>query len=132
MRLPFLELPGEVPPITRPAAKVRVEGFEQPLVCLLDSGALAIRMGSWVADSAGISLVGAPRAPVTVGGVVAVGRCVETSLWLGPYTWRAPVWFCDRWESFGFGLLGQQGFFSHFAVTIRADLGWTECLQVRA
>ena len=127
MRFPFIELPGEHLPITRPAVTVEVAGFELPLVCLVDSGALAIRMGGWVADSAGISLRGAPRERISVAGNRTTGYRVEATLRLGHYAWDAPVWFCDPWE-LNFGLLGQNGFFSHFEVTIRADAGWTECL----
>jgi hypothetical protein len=42
------------------------------------------------------------------------------------HEWDAPVSFCTPWP-FGFQLLGLDGFFRHFRVTISAYREWIEC-----
>jgi Aspartyl protease len=126
VRFPFLALPGD--PLTlRPAVLITVEGLEQaPQRCLVDSGSLHNRFGSWVADSAGIHLGGAPRQRVAVGGVITTARAARVELRLGETRFDAPVWFCDPWP-FAFNLLGQEGFLRYFRVTISAAEEWVEC-----
>lgn len=129
MRYPFLELPGTGPEaLTRPALPVQLEDLElAPLVCLLDTGASANRFGVEMAELTGISLA-APlaRAEFAVGGIVTAAACVRADLTVAGHRYDAPVWFCDPWP-FGFGLLGLDGFFRFFRVTISAAEEWLEC-----
>jgi hypothetical protein len=129
VRYPFLELPGAVPPaVTRPVLPVQLEDLEiAPLVCLLDTGASANRFGVEMAELAGISLV-APldRTEFAVAGIVTAATCVRANLTVADHRYEAPVWFCNPWP-FGFGLLGLDGFFRFFRVTISAAEEWLEC-----
>jgi hypothetical protein len=129
VRYPFLELPTAAPAaLTRPALPVQLEDLElAPLVCLLDTGASANRFGVEMADLAGISLA-APlaHADFAVGGIVTAAACVRVDLTVAGHRYEAPAWFCDPWP-FGFGLLGLDGFFRFFRVTISAAEEWLEC-----
>jgi hypothetical protein len=116
--------PGGARLRARPIVDVVVEGLElAPQACLLDSGATAIRMGSHVAELAGVDLAGAPTTQLAVGGIRVTGRMEPVTLEIGDGTeqhrWEAPVWFCDDWTP-AFGLLGLTGFFDHFDVSISA------------
>jgi hypothetical protein len=42
------------------------------------------------------------------------------------HAWDAAVWFCEPWP-FGFQLLGLDGFFRHFRVTISGYSEWVDC-----
>lgn len=94
-------------------------GVESCPLCLLDTGALHNRFGSWIADAAGINLEATPEERVAIGGFVTSARLASVQLTLGDVTWEAPVWFCDPWP-LAFHLLGQEGFFRWFDVRIRA------------
>jgi hypothetical protein len=120
LRYPFKELPGPVGDYVRPAVPVVVEGLPRaPQLCLLDSGSLDNRFGRWVAEAAGIELADATEETLALGGFRAAARTVPVQLTLGGETWVAPVSFCEPWP-LGFHLLGQEGFFRWFRVTIRA------------
>lgn len=129
MRYPFLELPGAIrPTLTRPALPVQLEDLEiAPLVCLLDTGAGATRFGVEMAELAGISL-SAPlgQTEFAARGIVTTATCVRANLTAAGHRYEAPVWFCDPWP-FGFGLLGLDGFFRFFRITISAAEEWFEC-----
>jgi hypothetical protein len=128
VRFPFLELPGGSGPLLRPVLPVGVEGLpDAPQRCLADAGAVDNRLPAWVAEAAGLPLADALAADeVVVGGVRTTGRALRVALTLGDVGFEAPVWFCDPWP-FPFGLLGQEGFFRFFRVTICAAEGWLEC-----
>lgn len=129
MRFPFVELPGEPQSLRRPVLSTRIEDLQDaPLLCLLDSGATANRMPAALAELAGVGLE-SPLAEdeIVVGGLRTTGRCVRVDLTVAGHRYDAPVWFCDPWP-FGFGLLGQEGFFRFFRVTICAAEGWLECV----
>lgn len=101
-----------------------VEGLDvAPQACLLDSGATAVRFGSFVADVCGVDLADSPSKQLAVGGALVTARMAEVSLRVADtddaHEWNAPAWFCDPWTS-AFGLLGLTGFFDHFEVTIAA------------
>lgn len=120
MRFAFKELPGQTTNYVRPAVPVTVEGLSRaPQLCLLDTGALHNRFGSWLAEAAGIDLSGAREDEIAVGGVVATAKEARVQLTVGDVTWEAPVWFCDPWP-LSFHLLGQEGFFQWFDVRVRA------------
>lgn len=127
MRFSFLELPGEPRPLARPAIPVQLEDLEDaPLVCLLDSGATANRFPRWLAEAAGLPLDDAvDEDELVVGGLRTTGRLLQVELSLGEVRFQSPVWFCDPW-AFGFGLLGQEGFFRFFRVLFCAAEGWLE------
>lgn len=120
MELPYLELPGQPVGYLRPTVAVRLGGQEAVAhLCLLDSGALHNRFGSWVAEAAGIELPAELPETAALGGVLTRAASVPVDLRIGAHAWRAPVWFCDPWP-FSFNLLGQEGFFRFFTVTFRA------------
>jgi hypothetical protein len=133
VRYPFRQLPaaggGDLTP--RPVVDVWLEGIEAvPLGCLLDSGALRTRFSAELAEIAGIDLTGAPREPFAVGPVRGEAAAVRTTLKVAvgedAHEWDASVWFCDPWP-FPFQLLGLDGFFQHFRVTISAYREWVDC-----
>lgn len=120
MRFPFKELPGTRADYARPVVPVTVEGLPRaPQLCLLDTGALHNRFGAWVARAAGISLEGIEPQELTLGGFQTEARIVPVRLTLETTTWEAPVSFCEPWP-LSFHLLGQEGFFRWFKVTVRA------------
>lgn len=124
MRVPFLELPGELVP--RPVVSVVVSGLEDVVqLCLIDSGALRNRFGSWVAEAAGITLEDATAERIAVGGVVTEARMARVDLELSETRFDAAVWFCDPWP-FSFNLLGQEGFLRFFHLELCAAEGWLE------
>ena len=56
---------------------------------------------------------------VALGGFRTEARTVSVRLTVGDVTWEAPVAFCEPWP-LSFHLLGQEGFFRWFRVTVRA------------
>jgi hypothetical protein len=132
LRFPFRALPepGGAALRPRPAIDIVVEGLENARqVCLLDSGATAIRMGAFLADVLAVDLRDVPTQLLGVGGTIVEGRCARVSLEVSDgtdsHSWEAPVWFCDPWIP-AFGLLGLTGFFDEFEVTIAAYDEWVE------
>ena len=127
MRFPFLDLSGEGFP-RRPAVPITIAELpDAPQPCLVDSGSLRNRFGAWIAEAAGISLKDAPHEQVAVGGLVTSARMARIDLLLAGARFDAPVWFCDPWPH-DFHLLGQEGFFRYFRVTICAAEEWLECV----
>jgi hypothetical protein len=117
----FVELPTGNIVALRPTVTVVVAGmYDLPFVCLADSGSLHNRMPSYVAAEAGIELAGVPE-QIALGGVRLDCWTVDAiPLEAGDATWTAPVSFCQPCsDDFPF-ILGQEGFFRHFVVTIRA------------
>ena len=120
MRYPFKELPGASGRHPRPVVPIVIGADTlSPYYCLVDSGSLGNRFGSWIAELHGIDLTGAPEDVVAVGGFRTVSKTVPVQLSAAGLMWEAPVSFCDPWP-LDFQLLGQEGFFRWFAVTIRA------------
>lgn len=126
MRFSFREIPdpAQTAVRARPILDVVVEGLDlAPQACLIDSGATAVRFGTHVADLCGVDLVDSPRERIAVGGTVVTGSMAEVSMRLDDgqeaHEWSAQVWFCDPWMP-AFGLLGLNGFFDHFVITIAA------------
>jgi hypothetical protein len=137
VRFNFRELPdlGTKNVRARPIVDVIVEGLDiAPQACLLDCGATAVRFGAHVAEFCGVDLTGAPQTQLAVGGAVVKALMAEVSLEIGddsePFTWSAPVWFCDPWAP-SFGLLGLTGFFDQFVVTIASHDEWFELTPIR-
>jgi hypothetical protein len=128
VRFSFLELPGEAYPLRRPVIPVQIEDLEEaPLFCLLDTGSTSNRFGAELAEIAGVPLARPlDQKEIVVGGVRTTGRCVRVHLTVGSYRFEAPTWFCEPWP-FAFGLLGQEGFFRFFRVTISAAEDWVDC-----
>lgn len=120
MRFSFKELPGTLEDYVRPVVPVTVEGLTRaPQLCLVDTGALQNRFGAWVAEAAGIELVDRPTEMIAVGGFRTEARSARVRLGVGDLAWEANVSFCDPWP-LAFHILGQEGFFRWFEVTIRA------------
>ncbi|MGH2699747.1 MAG: hypothetical protein ACRDJL_11215 [Actinomycetota bacterium] len=120
MRFLFKELPGTPVDYLRPVIPVVVEGLPRaPQLCLVDSGALHNRFGSWVAEAGGIELEDAPAETIALGGFHTEARTKRVRLGVGDFAWEAPVSFCHPWP-LAFHILGQEGFFRWFEVSIRA------------
>jgi hypothetical protein len=120
VRFSFKELPGTLEDYVRPVIPVTVEGLTRaPQLCLVDTGALQNRFGAWVAEAAGIELVDRPTEMIAVGGFRTEARSARVRLGVGDLAWEANVSFCDPWP-LAFHILGQEGFFRWFEVTIRA------------
>jgi hypothetical protein len=121
MRFEFESLPGSPIDIPRPTIPVTIHGPGERanLVALVDTGALVNRFGLWVADHIGVDLDGVREEFVGLGGHTMSARSVLVLLTVGGFSWEAPVSFCDPWP-FAFQLLGQEGFFRWFTVTIDA------------
>jgi hypothetical protein len=120
VRFSFKELPGTFEDYVRPVVPVTVEGLTRaPQLCLVDTGALQNRFGAWVAEAAGIELVDRPTEMIAVGGFRTEARSARVRLGVGDLAWEANVSFCDPWP-LAFHILGQEGFFRWFEVTIRA------------
>jgi hypothetical protein len=120
VRFSFKELPGTIEDYVRPVVPVTVEGLTRaPQLCLVDTGALQNRFGAWVAEAAGIELVDRPTEMIAVGGFRTEARSARVRLGVGDLAWKANVSFCDPWP-LAFHILGQEGFFRWFEVTIRA------------
>jgi len=126
VRFPFLELPGERWTVPRPVLPVQLEDVEDaPQYCLVDTGATTNRFGAWLAEMAGVDIVGAPSEHVVVGGVRTTARHARATLTIGGHRYDAPVTFCEPWP-FPFSLLGQEGFLRYFRVTLCAAEYWLE------
>jgi hypothetical protein len=97
VRFAFERLPGTGVDVARAALEVVVTGPDQSLsaLCLMDTGSLHNRFGSWVADLAGIDLASADTERIGVGGTVTEATTVTCELRLGDFTWEAPDAFCD-------------------------------------
>ena len=72
------------------------------------------------AEAAGVPLDDGLEARIAVGGVITRAITVPVDLQVMDANWHAGVSFCDPWP-FGFGLLGQEGFFRFFETTFRAS-----------
>jgi hypothetical protein len=129
VRHPYVELPGEVGPL-RPAIDVQLEGLhEVRYACLVDSGAVANRLPAALATLAGLSLEDAlDEDRIAVAGLATTGRLLRADVTVSGETLDVPVWFCDPWP-WSFGLLGQEGFFRYFRVTLCAAEGWLEVVR---
>lgn len=126
MRFAFVDLPGELSGLPRPVIPVQVEDLEDPPHhCLVDTGATTNRFGRWLAGAVGVDLDDAPRERIAVAGLAATAWHARVELTVAGVRYDAPVTFCDPWP-FAFGLLGQEGFFRFFRVTICAKEFWLD------
>jgi hypothetical protein len=122
----FVDLPGEVA-LMRAAVPIVVERLARaPQMCLLDTGSVRNIFPGWLAEELAIEFGDAEEKRLGIAGMTTTARCAHTSLRLGPWMFDAPVWFADPWP-FGFAVLGQEGFFVYFRVTLCALEGWLEC-----
>ena len=120
MRFGFAGLPGDPSAVARPVVRIGlVQSGDFDLTCLVDTGTVANRFGAWIAEEVGIDLSSAPTQRLGIGGVIVTARSATVGLRLEDFEWEAPVSFCSPWP-FGYQLLGLEGFFRWFAVTIRA------------
>lgn len=108
--------------VARPMADIGVEGLPLPITCLLDTGAQRNRFGADVAEAMGLELPAADDVPFAAGGIGSITTYTvdAVQLQLGDHVWTADVSFCDPWPPEFPNLLGVEGFFRHFRVTIRA------------
>jgi hypothetical protein len=120
----FAELP--VPrggAIARPVADVTINGVDEaPLRCLIDSGALGVRLPASIAAPLGVDLTGVePGPPHVIGGNRVLPYDVDVSLACAGYQWQTTVSFCSP-DFAGFGVAGLRGFFDKIHVSIDGHL----------
>jgi hypothetical protein len=121
MKFAYKELPGDDGDFLRPVVPVRLAGQESVLhACLIDSGALHNRFPLWAAEAAGVPLDDGLESRIAIGGVITRAITMPVDLQIMDAHWHAGVSFCDPWP-FGFGVLGQEGFFRFFETTFRAS-----------
>ncbi|MGI8936779.1 MAG: hypothetical protein ACR2JF_00940 [Iamia sp.] len=120
MIIPFRGLPGTHGFTPRPVADVAItHDTTAHVVALCDTGALYNRFASWVADEIGLDVSAIEPEALGVGGQHLLARTAVLSLRVGEMEWEAPVSFCEPWP-WSYQLLGQEGFFRWFEVTVRA------------
>lgn len=120
MIVPFRGLPGVAGFTPRPVVDVAVTHLDScHVLALCDTGALHNRFGRWVADEIGLDVDGIEPEAIAVGGQHLLARTAVLALEVGEVTWEAPVSFCEPWP-WAYHLLGQEGFFRWFEVTVRA------------
>lgn len=120
MIIPFRGLPGTTSFVPRPIIDVGIAHESATVVvALCDTGALYNRFAGWVADLIGLDLAGVETEAIGVGGQHLIARTTHVSLRIGEFEWEAPVSFCEPWP-WDYQLLGQEGFFRWFEVTVRA------------
>jgi hypothetical protein len=120
LRVQFAELPvprGDA--IARPVADVTINGVDEaPLRCLIDSGALGVRLPASIAAPLGVDLASVePGAPHVIGGIRVLPYDVDVSLSCAGYEWQETVSFCSP-DFAGFGIAGLRGFFDRIHVSI--------------
>jgi hypothetical protein len=126
MRFGFVELPGLSHGLPRPALPVQLEDLDvAPQRCLVDTGSVTNRFGSWLADATGIDLTDSPTETVAIAGFRVTACHSRIDLTVAGHRYDAPVTFCDPWP-FSFGVLGQEGFLRFFRVTLCARDFWLE------
>ena len=105
--------------IARPVADITINGVDEaPLRCLIDTGALGIRLPASVAQDLGVDLAGVePGPPHVIGNTQVLQYDVEVSLACAGYEWQTIVSFCSP-DFAGFGLAGLKGFFDKIHVSI--------------
>jgi hypothetical protein len=128
VRRSFQLLPG-LGERTRPIVDLVVEGLElAPQACLIDTGATDVRMGTHVAELAGIELDDSRDVELVIAGLRTTGYAADIQLDLrqgaDSHTWSPPVYFCDPWP-WSFGLLGLAGLYP-FVVTVDCYEEWLE------
>lgn len=124
MRFPFVEVPGDPARVPRPILSVTVEGQDQPVSCLIDTGAIHNRWPREWADDAGIDLSDRESAHPGIGGRSVTCYLVEdVQVVVATQALNLAVWFCDDWEA-PFGLLGQEGFLQYFGLHLDVSNGW--------
>jgi hypothetical protein len=105
--------------IARPVADITVNGVDEaPLRCLIDSGALSVRLPASIATPLGVDLTGVEPGPLfVIGGTRVLPYDVDVSLACAGYEWQTTVSFCSP-DFAGFGIAGLRGFFDRIHVSI--------------
>lgn len=120
MILRYTTLPEAAGTPARPLLDVAVEDVDDVVVpCLVDSGAANTLLPRWLAEMAGLSLEGGEIRRLGVAGGETRATIIACRLTAAGHTWEAPVGFAHPWP-YGWGLLGHEGFFRFFTVTLRA------------
>jgi hypothetical protein len=116
----FVRLPlprGEA--MARPVADIAINGVDEaPLRCLIDSGAVGVRLPASIATALGVDLTDVePGPPHVIGGTRVLPYDVDVSLACAGYEWQTTVSFCSP-DFAGFGVAGLRGFFDKIHVSI--------------
>ncbi|MDP3984077.1 MAG: hypothetical protein Q8Q52_03615 [Acidimicrobiia bacterium] len=86
---------------------------------MVDSGALNTLPPLWVAEAAGLDLVGVVGRQLAATAIAIEAFFATTRLMAANHTWEAEVGFCRPWP-YARGLLGHISFFRYFTVTFHA------------
>lgn len=120
MIVAFTELPDGTGSGPRPLLDVAIADMDElRFPCLVDSGAMHTLLPRWLADAAGLDLVGAEVKPLAVASSATEASFTTVGVTAGGHTWETRLGFCNPWP-YSWGLLGQESFFRYFTVTFRA------------
>lgn len=112
----------KIGPYLRPIIPITLkhDGRELNYVALLDSGADFNIFHSEIAEIIGINLDDVEKSYFSGIKRSAQGVRYMTVIEIGidDYTFNAPVYFSPDISPDGFGIIGQQGFFDHFKITM--------------
>jgi hypothetical protein len=115
--------------IRRPVVDVRFGGMSPKFPCLVDSGALGIRAGADIAEILGLDLSAGQVSRHAIGGANRIGwTMVDVELRVGRWSWTAPVTFFENFNHQP--VLGLEGFFDRFAVTVDAARAETRIVRL--
>ena len=131
MRFPFTRLDKNVSNPARPLLPVQIDGLDQAIACLIDTGALYTRLPGWTADLIGIDLTDAPTQGIAVGGQAMTARQSHVVLTIAGVTLPSSVWFCEPWAQ-AFGLIGQEDVLRALRLVFSASEQWFELIEESA
>ena len=115
--------------IRRPVIDVRFGGLDPKFPSLVDSGALGIRAGADIAEILGLDLSTGEVRHHDIGGARRLGWTMpDVEMRVGRWSWTAPVTFFEDFNHQP--VLGIEGFFDRFAVTIDAGRGETRIVRL--
>jgi hypothetical protein len=116
----YTELPEDIGGWPRPLVDISVADMDEARVpCLVDSGALFTLLPRWIAQAAGVDILGGEKRTLAVASTATDAAFVTTRIAAAGHMWEAEVGFCEPWP-YAWGLAGQLSFFRQFTVVFRA------------
>lgn len=115
---PYTRIPTDKGIVYRPIIPIKVihQEVEFPILGLIDSGADECSFPAVVGEALGHNIKkGKPREFGGVGGKVTA-YLHQNILQVENRQFRCDIYFSEKWNNWGFGLLGQHGFFTHFNI----------------
>lgn len=114
----YTRIPTDEGVVFRPLIPIKIihQDIEFPFIGLIDSGADECSFPSVVGETLGHDIKkGKPREFGGVGGKV-MAYLHRNIIQVEDKKFMCDLYFSDEWNKWGFGLLGQHGFFTHFKV----------------